>query len=103
MCISIDEFKGNTDAGKYQCILVDGKKNRVLDILPDRTQYHLATYFKSLDRAERHRVKFFLCDMATNENKKECDLMLQYNDDLRSAHRFKEWFYVICQNKKYTE
>ena len=22
-CISIDEFKGNADTGKYQCILVD--------------------------------------------------------------------------------
>lgn len=31
-CISIDEFKGNTDAGKFQCILVDAKKHRILDI-----------------------------------------------------------------------
>lgn len=32
----------------------------------------------------------------------KCDLMLQYNDDFRLAHRLKEWFYVICQNKKYS-
>lgn len=43
-CLSIDEFKGNTDAGKYQCILVDGEKRRLLDILPDRTQAHLSEY-----------------------------------------------------------
>jgi transposase len=62
-CISIDEFKGNTDAAKYQCILVDAKKHRILDILPDRTQKHLSSYFRELNRDRRHRVKFFVCDM----------------------------------------
>lgn len=62
-CLSIDEFKGNTDAGKYQCILVDGKKKQVIDILPDRTGAHLSEYFRSTPKAERNRVKFFLCDM----------------------------------------
>lgn len=165
-CLSIDEFKGNTDAGKYQCILVDGEKRRLLDILPDRTQAHLSEYFRSTPRAERNRVKFFLCDMwqpyidiaktyfpnATiiidkyhfirqvgwaienvrkrlqksmpaslrkyykrsrkliltryeklkAENKKACDLMLLYNDDLRRAHKLKEDFYDICQHEKYS-
>lgn len=165
-CISIDEFKGNADTGKYQCILVDPKKHRILDILPDRTQEHLSSYFRDLNRPERHRVKFFVCDMwqpyvdiakayfpnATviidkyhfirqvtwaienvrkrlqktmpanlrkyykrsrrmiltrykklkDENKKACDLMLLYNDDLRIAHNLKEWFYDICQNEKYS-
>lgn len=165
-CISIDEFKGNTDAGKYQCILVDAKKHRILDILPDRTQSHLSAYFREISRAERYRVKFFVCDMwqpyvdlakvyfpnATiiidkyhfiryvtwaienvrkrlqktmspnlrryykrsrkliltryaklkDENKKACDLMLLYNDDLRLAHSLKEWFYDICQSEKYS-
>lgn len=165
-CLSIDEFKGNTDAGKYQCILVDGEKRRLLDILPDRTQAHLSEYFRSTPRAERNRVKFFLCDMwkpyieiaqtffpnATiiidkyhfirqvswaienvrkrlqksmpaslrkyykrsrkliltryeklkDQNKKACDLMLLYNDDLRRAHKLKEDFYDICQHEKYS-
>lgn len=164
-CISIDEFKGNTDAGKFQCILVDAKKHRILDILPDRTQKHLSAYFRTWNRTQRYRVKFFICDMwepyvdlakayfpnATiiidkyhfiryvtwaienvrkrlqkkmpsnlrryykrsrkliltrynklkEENKKACDLMLLYNDDLRTAHRLKEWFYEICQSEKY--
>ncbi len=38
-----------------------------------------------------------------DENKKACDLMLLYNDDLRLAHYLKEWFYEICQNNKYSE
>lgn len=165
-CIGIDEFKGNADTGKYQCILVDPRKHRLLDILPDRKQSHLSSYFREISRAERNRVKFFVCDMwqpyvdlakayfpnATiiidkyhfiryvtwaienvrkrlqkkmsislrkyykrsrkliltrynklkDENKKECDLMLLYNDDLRLAHHLKEWFYDICQSNKYS-
>lgn len=165
-CISIDEFKGNTNAGKYQCILLDAKKHRILDILPDRTQSHLSAYFRETNRAERNRVKFFICDMwqpyvdlakayfpnakiiidkyhfiryvtwaienvrkrlqknmsaslrkyykrsrkliltrydkLEDENKKACDLMLLYNDDLRVAHNLKEWFYSICQSEQYS-
>lgn len=165
-CLSIDQFKGNAETGKYQCILVDAKKRSILDILPDRTQSHLVEYFRAYKLSERHKVKFFISDMwqpyvdlaktlfpnATiiidkyhfirqvtwaienvrkrlqktmpkelrkyykrsrrliltrysklkDENKKACDLMLLYNDDLRLAHSLKEWFYNICQNTKYS-
>lgn len=165
-CIGIDEFKGNADTGKYQCILVNPRKHILLDILPDRKQEHLSAYLRQISRAERNRVRFFVCDMwqpyvdlakayfpnATviidkyhftryvswaienvrkrlqksmpanlrkyykrsrkliltrycklkEENKKACDLMLLYNDDLRAAHRLKEWFYDICQHDKYS-
>lgn len=164
--VSIDEFKGNARTGKYQCILVDPKKSSVMDILPDRTQSHLTSYFRNIDRTQRLRVKYFVCDMwqpyvdlahiffpnakvcidkyhfirqvtwamekvrkrlqktmtATmrkyykrsrkllltryaklkDENKKSCDLMLMYNDDLRLAHWLKEKFYDICQDTKYS-
>ena len=164
--LSIDEFKGNAETGKYQCILVDPMKNRVLDILPDRTQSHLISYFREIPRKERLKVEFFVCDMwkqyvelgelyfpnakiiidkyhfirqitwaidrirkrlqntmpanlrkyykrsrtllhkrynsLTREEKESCDLMLLYNDDLRKAHYLKEWFYRICNEKKYS-
>jgi transposase len=61
-CIGIDEFKGNADTGKYQCILVDPRKRRLLDILPDRRQEHLSAYFREVPRPERNRVKYFVCD-----------------------------------------
>ena len=61
--LSIDEFKGNASTGKYQCILVDPVKHKVLDILPDRTQNHLVSYFYSIPKKERYQVKFFVCDM----------------------------------------
>ena len=163
--VSIGEFKGNASTGKYQCILVDPKKHRILDILPDRTQSHLADYWRNITRKERLKGKFFVCDMwlpyvelartffpnakiivdkyhfirqvtcaienvrkrlqksmptylrkyskrsrkliltryrkLKDENKKACDLMLQYSDDLRLAHMMKEWFYNISQLESY--
>ena len=60
---SNDEFKGNAETGKYQCIQVEPRKHRLLDILPDRNQAHLFTYFSETNRSERNRVKFFICDM----------------------------------------
>lgn len=162
--ISIDEFKGNAATGTYQCILVDPKKHRILDILPDRTQSHLADYWRRIPRPARLNVKFFVCDMwkpyvelakvffpnaniiidkyhfirrvwaiekvrkrlqrsmsdrlrryykrsrkliliryrkLKGEDKRACNLMLQYNDDLRLAHQMKEWFCDICQMNSY--
>lgn len=164
--VSIDEFKGNARTGKYQCILVNPKNHSIMDILPDRTQSHLTSYFREIDRAQRLRVKYFVCDMwqpyvdlahtffpntkvcidkyhfirqvtwamenvrkrlqknmtitmrkyykrshkllltrykkLKEENKKACDLMLLYNDDLRLAHWLKEKFYELCQDTRYS-
>ena len=63
--LCIDEFKGNAETGKYQCILVNGKKKyqRVIDILPDRKQSHLCEYFRSIPKKERDKVEFFIQDM----------------------------------------
>ncbi len=164
--VYIDEFKGNARTGKYQCILVNPKNHSIMDILPDRTQSHLTDYFRQIDRSQRLRVKYFVCDMwqpyvdlahtffpnakvcidkyhfirqitwamenvrkrlqktmtitmrkyykrshkllltryhkLKEENKKVCDLMLLYNDDLRLAHWLKERFYDLCQDTKYS-
>ena len=37
--------------------------DKVLDILPDRKHNHLVSYFSSIPKDERHRVKHFVCDM----------------------------------------
>ena len=44
--ISIDEFKGNAETGKYQYIIVNPKQPSIMDILPDRTQAHLQPIFE---------------------------------------------------------
>lgn len=61
--LSIDEFKGNSETGKYQCILTDPKNRKVLDILPGRESHHLSTYFFSFSREERNKVKVVVIDM----------------------------------------
>jgi transposase len=61
--ISIDEFKGNADTGKYQCIIVNPRQSSIMDILPSRSQAQLSAYFHEMDRSQRYRVKFFICDM----------------------------------------
>ena len=57
--ISIDEFKGNTNSEKYQCILTDPVNKVVLDILPKRYEHFLTEYFNRFDKSQRDKVQFF--------------------------------------------
>jgi len=41
----IDEFRGNADGEKFQCILTDPENRKVLDILPNRKSEDLCRYF----------------------------------------------------------
>ena len=61
--LSIDEFKGNTNGEKYQCILTDPVNKVVLDILPERYGHYLNKYFKNIPQKERQQVKYFVSDM----------------------------------------
>lgn len=61
--LSIDEFKGNTNGEKYQCILTDPVNKVVLDILPKRYESYLTKYFYSFSKEERNNVKYFVSDM----------------------------------------
>ena len=61
--ISIDEFKGNTNKEKYQCIITDPVNKVVLDILPKRYESYLTTYFLRFDKSERDKVTSFVSDM----------------------------------------
>jgi transposase len=62
--ISIDEFKGNAGGQKFQCILADPKRRKVLDILPSRRSEDLYAYFLSFSRQERNNVKYIVMDMS---------------------------------------
>ena len=61
--LSIDEFKGNTGSEKYQVILTDPIKHKVLDVLPKRSLNYLTDYFRQFSKEERAKVKYFVCDM----------------------------------------
>ena len=61
--LSIDEFRGNAEGEKYQCILTDPKDKRVLDILPNRKAEDLYRYFSGFP--ERKDVCYVSMDMST--------------------------------------
>jgi transposase len=62
--LGIDEFKGNTDKEKYQCILVDLENGTVFDVLPTRKKPDLINYFKKY--SNRTEVRYFVMDMTNN-------------------------------------
>jgi len=59
--LSIDEFKGNAGGQKFQGIITNPVHHKILDILPNRTQASLITYFKTFPN--RNEVKYFVMDM----------------------------------------
>lgn len=59
--VSIDEFKGNVDGEKFQCILTAPTEKRVLDILPDCKERHIYEYLQRFKN--RDQVQFFVSDM----------------------------------------
>lgn len=61
--LSFDEFRANTYAGKYACILTDIENKRVVDVLPDRKYGHLCAYFDKFSQEERDYVQFIVMDM----------------------------------------
>ena len=59
--LSIDEFKGNSGGQKYNTILTDPQRHRILDILPNRFENDLIHYFSQF--SSKTNVKSFVCDM----------------------------------------
>ena len=59
--LSIDEFKGNSGGQKYNSIVVDAEKRKVIDILPNRFENGLIHYFSQF--SSKTEVKYFVCDM----------------------------------------
>lgn len=59
--LSIDEFKGNSGGEKYNSIIVDAAKHKVVDILPNRFENDLIKYFSQFP--SKTEVKYFVCDM----------------------------------------
>jgi len=61
--LSIDEYRGNAGGHKFQCILTDPKKKKILDLLPDRNSEKLKEYFMSCK--DRNNVEVVVMDMSS--------------------------------------
>ena len=59
--ISLDEFKADTQYGKYAFVLNDPIHRMCLDILPERKKEYLTQYFTYCNN--RHSVEFVISDM----------------------------------------
>lgn len=59
--VSLDEFKGNSGGEKYNSIVTDPQNHKVIDILPNRYEKDLISYFSQFE--SRNQVKYFVCDM----------------------------------------
>ncbi|WP_138090659.1 ISL3 family transposase [Halalkalibacterium halodurans] len=58
--IAIDDYKGDTKAGKYQVIIADADTRKPLDILPDRKADTLKRYLQE----KGHHVKTVVMDLS---------------------------------------
>lgn len=63
--LSIDEFKGNADGEKFQCLLVNPKEKKVLDVLENRKTDELCKYFTSFPMDQRAHVKYVVMDLSS--------------------------------------
>ena len=59
--LSIDEFRGNTEYGKFQCILTAPTEKRILDILPTYQESGIYHYLKAFPNG--NEVEYFVSDM----------------------------------------
>lgn len=62
--LAIDEFRGNAGGHKFQVIVTDPRGKRVLDILPERSEVALFSYFKQFSLQERSKVRYLVMDMS---------------------------------------
>ena len=59
--LSFDEFKGNANGERFQCILTAPEEKKILDILPDRKVSTIQTYLLSFQN--RREVQYVIMDM----------------------------------------
>lgn len=59
--LALDEFKGDANGERFQCILTSPETHRILDILPARTISVLQTYLKAFPN--RQEVEYVVMDM----------------------------------------
>lgn len=59
--LGIDEFKGDANGERFQCILTSPETRQILDILPSRTVSTLQSYLIAFPN--RHEVEYVVMDM----------------------------------------
>lgn len=98
--LSIDEFKGNAGGNKFQCILTDPDKKKVLDILPRRNLDDLCGYFTSFK--DRKSVEYIVMDMSSlfRSAAKMCFPKAKIIADKYHVKRIVDWAFEDVRKKE---
>ena len=62
--LAIDEFRGNAGRHKFQVLITDSKGRRALDILPERSEVVLFSYFNPFSVKEHSKVRYLVMDIS---------------------------------------
>lgn len=62
--LAIDEFRGNAGGYKFQAMVTDPKGKRVLDILLERSEVILFSYFNLFSVEKRSKVRYQAMDIS---------------------------------------
>ena len=91
--LAIDEFRGNAEGEKFQCILADPKNRRVVDVLPTRKhemiRHHLLRY------SNRRDVQFVVMDMTGGYRRLMHELFPQAKIIVDKYHYVRQITYAI--------
>ena len=91
--LAIDEFRGNAEGEKFQCILADPKNHRVVDVLPTRKhemiRHHLLRY------SNRRDVQFVVMDMTGGYRRLMHELFPQAKIIVDKYHYVRQITYAI--------
>lgn len=104
--LAIDEFRGNAEGEKFQCILADPENRRIVDILPNR-KYDMIRHYL-LKYNNRKAVKFVVMDMTGGYRKLMHELFPQAKIIVDKYHYVRQITYAlervrVEEQKKYSE
>lgn len=91
--LAIDEFRGNAEGEKFQCILADPKNRRVVDILPTRKHEMIRHYL--LKYNNRKDVRFVVMDMTGGYRKLMHEMFPQAKIIVDKYHYVRQITYAI--------
>jgi transposase len=91
--LAIDEFRGNAEGEKFQCILADPKNRRVVDVLP--TRKHEMIRHHLLGFGNRRDVRFVVMDMTGGYRRLMHELFPQAKIIVDKYHYVRQITYAI--------
>lgn len=91
--LAIDEFRGNAEGERFQCILADPKNRRVVEILPNRRHEMIRHYLGKF--SNKKDVRFVVMDMTGGYRKLMKELFPRATIIVDKYHYVRQITYAI--------